>query len=184
MNSRLRINQTLTQHIQDEQQTENISNLNQDILYNKINDLVDRRNEIAHGSEEAVNNILGYSEIEKYIEFLEKYCQAIFEILNEEVIKQESVHNFQKIDKVISIFNNEILAFEVENCEIKIEDIIIVKTAESKFFKKTILEIQKDKIPHNQITINDKTNIAVRVEPIIKMNQQFFIKKMNQQRKI
>lgn len=180
LNNRLRINQTLTQHIQDEQQKENIAGLNQEILYNKINDLVDRRNEIAHGSEEAVNNILDPSEIEKYIQFLEKYCQAVFEIINEELIKQESLYKYQKIKKIIDVFNSKILAFEIENHEIKVGDTIIIRTAEGRLFKKTVLEIQKDKKPYSQLKIGKKADISVRLEPNIKKNQEFFIKKFNE----
>ena len=64
-----------------------ISRIEKDILYNKINDLVERRNQIAHGSEE-VDDLLSISELEPYIQFLEKYCQAIFETLFEQVIKE------------------------------------------------------------------------------------------------
>lgn len=178
LNEGLKRNQTLTQYIRDEQQIENISNLNTDILYNKINDLVEMRNQIAHGSE-AVDDILDHSVLENYIRFLENYCQAIFEILNEEEIKQESVHKFQKIENVIDIFRNEILAFEIENSEIKVGDILIVKTANGRFFNKPILEIQIDKVSYPQKTITTKINIAVKVEPTIKKNQEFFIKKAN-----
>lgn len=176
LNNGLKTNQTLIDYFKDEQISENIANLKTDSLYNRINELVDRRNEIAHGSE-AVDNILGYSVFEEYIQFLEKYCQAIFEILSEEIIKQESVHKFQKIEKVIRVINNHILAFEIEKYEIKIGDKIIVKTAEGRFFKKTILEIQKDNIRYDHIIIDEKTKIAVSVDPKIKKNQEFFYKK-------
>ena len=98
---------------------------------------------------------------------------------SEEEIKQESVHKFQKIENVINIFNNEILAFEIENYEIKVGDILIVKTANGRFFNKPILEIRINDVSYQQKTITNKINIAVKVEPIIKKNQEFFIKKAN-----
>ena len=71
------------------------------------------------------------------------------------------------------------MAFEIENYEIKVGDILIVKTVNGRFFNKPILEIQIDNVSYQQITITNKINIAVRVEPTIKKNQEFFIKKAN-----
>ncbi len=111
-----------------------IANTEKDILYNKINDLVERRNQIAHGSETL--DILGLSGLEPYIQFLEVYCQAIFETLVENIIKQESIHTFQKIEKVVKIFNSKILAFEIDNYTLKVGDMVIIETAEGRFSKK------------------------------------------------
>ncbi|MEY3401781.1 MAG: hypothetical protein RLZZ86_1396, partial [Cyanobacteriota bacterium] len=140
----------------------------------KINDLVERRNQIAHGSEE-VDDILSISELEPYIQFLEKYCQAIFQTLFEELIKQESIHIFQKIENVINTYGNKVLAFELENYTIKVGDMLIVETKESRFYKKPILTIELDKTEYRELTIIEKTSIGVSVEPKIKNNQTFYI---------
>ncbi|MBW4505143.1 MAG: hypothetical protein KME64_01270 [Scytonematopsis contorta HA4267-MV1] len=176
LNEELKKNRTLIQYFENDRGITNISNIDTDILYNKINDLVERRNQIAHGSE-TLDNILDISELEPYIQFLEKYCQAIFEILSEELIKKESIYTFQKIENVVKIFGNKILAFEIENYTIKVGDILIVETIEGKFFKKTILTIELNKKTHTELTITEKTNIAISVEPNIKENQKFYIVK-------
>ncbi|AFZ01947.1 MAE_28990/MAE_18760 family HEPN-like nuclease [Calothrix sp. PCC 6303] len=175
LNEVLKKNETLIQYFKDDRGITNISNTNTDILYNTINDLVERRNQIAHGSE--ILDILNISELESYIQFLEKYCQAVFEILAEEFIKQESIYTFQKIEKVIKIFGNRILAFEIENYKIKIGDILIIETIEGKFYKKPILTIELNNESHAEIIIMEKQNIAVSVEPSIKENQTFYIVK-------
>jgi len=154
---------------------DDISKKEKDILYYKINDLVERRNQIAHGSETL--DILGISGLEPYIQFLEVYCQAIFETLFEEFIKQESIYTFQKIEKVVQIFASKILGFEIENYTIKVGDLLIIETAEGRFYKKPILEIQLNNITHQELTISEKINISVRVEPKIKDNQTFYIAK-------
>ena len=151
-----------------------ISQTEKDVLYNKINDLVERRNQIAHGSE-TLDNILTISELEPYIQFLEKYCQAIFETLRQELIKQESIHGFQKIEKVIQIFSGKVLTFEIENYKINVGDMLIIETKEGKFYKKPILTIQVENEPYQEIQILEKTNIGISVEPKIKDNQTFYI---------
>lgn len=156
-------------------QSNQISNTDKDILYNKINDLVERRNQIAHGSE--ILDILGISGLEPYIQFLEVYCQTIFETLFEKFIKQESIHSFQKIEKVVKIFRSQILAFEIDNYTIEVGDMLIVETIEGRFYKKPILNIQLDKVTHQKLTISEKTNISVCVDFKIKENQTFYIAK-------
>jgi len=174
LNEELKKNRTLTQYFENDRGITNISNIDTDILYNKINDLVERRNQIAHGSE-TLDNILDISELKLYIDFLETYCQSIYEILFDELIKKESMYKFQKIEKVIEIYSKKILAFEIENYTIKVGDILIVETKEGKFFKKPIQTIELNKKPHTELIITEKTNIAICVEPDIKKNQTFYI---------
>ncbi|MBD2568548.1 MAE_28990/MAE_18760 family HEPN-like nuclease [Anabaena lutea] len=151
-----------------------ISRIEKDILYNKINELVERRNQIAHGSEE-VDDILSISELDPYIQFLEKYCQAIFQTLFEQVIKNESIHTFQKIENVIKVHYSKILAFELESYTIKVGDMLIIQTKDGRFYKKPILTIELNNERYPELTITEKTKIAVSVEPKIKDNQIFYI---------
>lgn len=175
LNEALNRNQTLTQYIKIEKQITGIANVNTDILYNTINSLVERRNEIAHGSE--ILDILSLSGLEPYMQFLEKYCQAIFEILVEEFVKQESMYTFQNIEKIINIFCNKVLAFEIENYKIKVGDMLIIETKEGNFYKKPILSIQLNNESYTELTAIEKTNIAISVDFNIKENQTFYIVK-------
>jgi len=172
LNDELLKNEELKNEIGLNQNT--ISRIEKDILYNKINDLVERRNQIAHGSEE-VDDILSISELEPYIQFLDKYCQAIFQTLFEELIKQESIHIFQKIENVINTYGNKVLAFELENYTIKVGDMLIVETKEGRFYKKPILTIELNRKEYPELIITEKTSIGVSVEPKIKDNQTFYI---------
>jgi hypothetical protein len=171
LNNELSKNEDLNNEIGLDKTT--ISQTSKDDLYNKINDLVERRNQIAHGSE--VLDILGISALEPYIQFLDKYCQAIFQTLFEQLIKQESIHIFQKIENLINTYGNKVLVFEIENYTIKVGDMLIVETKEGRFYKKPILTIELDKTEYPELTIIEKTSIGVSVEPKIKNNQTFYI---------
>lgn len=176
LNNELLKNEELNNEIGLKQNT--ISRRDKDILYNKINDLVERRNQIAHGSEE-VDAILSTSEIEPYIQFLEKYGQAIFEILVEQIIKQESIYRFQKIENVIKVFGSRVLAFEIEKYTIKIGDMLIIETQQRRCYKTPILTIELEKQQYSELTISEKTKIAVSVNFKIKDTHTFYIIKNN-----
>jgi len=152
-----------------------IKNTNKDILYAKINDIVDRRNDIAHGTE--IDNLLGSSELISYIDFLEKYCQAIFDVLMQEYLRLESKHKFQQVEVVHKVLQRSIVAFEIEQYAINQGDMLIVETADGSFYKKEILELQKDNEKYLTLSITSKEDIAVRVKPPINENCTFYIQK-------
>lgn len=156
-----------------------VANTEPNILYRKIDDLVDRRNAIAHGVD-IIDDILSNSILGDYIFFLEKCCHAIFEILEEEYMKIEAQHNYQKIEIVHNVWNNKIIGFELENYCIQVGDFMIVKTANHQYKRKIILNIQKDGKDYPSIEISKKTNIAVEVQPKVKKNCTFFLKKQKQ----
>ncbi len=135
--------------------------------------MVERRNQIAHGSD--ISDILDISALEPYLLFLGKYCQAVFEILSKEIIKQESIHKLKKIKRVIKVINSSILAFEIENKTIRVGDSLIIETVDGDFYKTSILSIQLDNQSYPDIEIADKREIGVKVDCRIKQNQSFYI---------
>jgi len=159
-------------------QNNNFENLNLEELFEKINNLVLLRNDIAHGN--VNDNILAMSEIQDYINYLSNYGKAIFHVLKDKKIQYELQHevesSYQQIQKVVDIYNNSILAFEVSYCNIRKGDFIIVKTSDGNLTKKEILNIEIDKIPCKSAIINNKINITVELEKNIKKNQIFYIK--------
>jgi len=154
-----------------------IANTKDDLLFEKINDLVTRRNDIAHGVN--IDNILGITEFDDYIKFLEKYGEAIFETLVEKEVEYEAEFLCQKITNVKKIFNNRILCFEIEHGNIKVGDCVIIENSNSYFFKKVILKIQKNRETFDEINVTKKTDVGLDLGGDIKENQIFYIKKLD-----
>lgn len=146
-----------------------------DELFTMIDDLVTRRNDIAHGVN--IDDILGITEFDDYIDFLEKYGQAIFETLVEKEIQYEALFSYTKISNIKGIYKQgSILCFEMESNKIKVGDNIIIKTTGDFFIKKEILEIQKDNQEFDELDITDKSDIGINLGGGITKNQIFYIK--------
>lgn len=124
-----------------------------------INDLVDRRNTIAHGAEET--QLLNFDDLKKYVEYLRYYLFAIYEvILSEQLAK--TIHQYKEIVP-IEVYSGKIIAFSIKNYKIKIGDYIIVKH-EDIYYKFKIIELEKDHIPYNELHIRRTlVNIGVKV---------------------
>jgi len=155
--------------------TKRISGTKKDLLYFIINDIVDRRNRTAHGAE--IDDLLDNPTLITYIDFLEKYCQAIFEVLMQEYLRLESTHKFQQIEVVHKVWEKSTLGFEIERYTVSQGDMLIIETTEGRFYKKPILELQKENVQYASLSITDKTNIAIRVEPPINNKCKFYIER-------
>jgi hypothetical protein len=73
------------------------------------------------------------------------------------------------------VFNNSILAFEIENKTIRVGDSLIIETVDGDFCKTSILSIQLDNQSYPEIEIVDKRQIGIKVDYRIKQNQSFYI---------
>lgn len=176
LNNELQRNEKFVAFLKEAGYGEQLALVNPETLYFKLNDLVERRNEIAHGADRT-DNILNINELQTYIDFSEQYIHAIFEILREMFIKNESEHLFRKIENVKGIAGDTILGFEIEDSTIQVGDKLIIQTAENRFLEKTILDIHLNGVSHKILNIKNKTVVSIKVSPKIKKNQMFFIQK-------
>ncbi len=143
--------------------------------FKQINEIVELRNDISHGSQ--VDTILNINEFEDYIFFLEKYGIAIFESILEKEIEYEANHIYEEVKDIINVYHKgSVLCFEIENTVISKGDFIIVKTADDHYLKKSILEIQKDNIPYDELEVSSKVSIGVNLGSGITKKQKFYIK--------
>jgi len=145
-----------------------------DVLYSKMNELVERRNLIAHGSER-IDDLLTPNLLKVYISFLEKYSQAIYQALEQSYFEEESTHKYQKIN-IIDVFNKSIIAFELDNYLIKEGEYLIIRTVEKSnnlFYKKAIISLQKDNESYSQLMLQEKTNIAIKIEGYLTIFVEF-----------
>jgi len=177
---RLKQNNTFSKYLKDKF-GQNIANKG-DELFNTIDELVNRRNYIAHGT--MIDDIT--SEFDNYIEFLTFYGKAIFETLIQKEIEYESIHLYQKIENIINIFKNSdtkiksILAFELNNNRIRENDFIIIKLENGNFYKQKILQVQEDGVNISGVEVLNKINIGINLDVnfnLEKNSQIFYIKK-------
>lgn len=146
-----------------------------DELFHLIDDLVMRRNDIAHG--EDIDDILNVSEFENHINFLEGYGKSIFQTLVEKNIEYEANHHYKKIDNVKGIFERgSILCFEINSNKIKKGDDIIIMLKDGSFIKKEIMEVQKDNQIFDSLSITGSENVGVNLGGGLSKSQTFFIK--------
>lgn len=147
-----------------------------DELFKLIDEIVERRNDIAHG--EDIVNLLNVTEFDNYVNFLEDYGRAVFQTLLERITEFEADFLYKEIDIIKGIFNGgSILCFEIENIVICKGDNIIVKLSDGGFIKKEILEIQIDNRNYDKLLVTTPKNVGVNLGGGLSNGQTFFIHK-------
>lgn len=138
-----------------------------------IDDLVERRNTVAH---KANYEIADSSVLLGHINALEKYGEAIFQALAGAIASKEiDIKKAVKIKNIIKIYNKSILCFNINNIEIKKGDSLTVKR-DGICLSKIINNIQVNKRNRKSIKIkNQSIDIAIQVAPTIKSNYEFYL---------
>ncbi|HOI83345.1 MAG TPA: MAE_28990/MAE_18760 family HEPN-like nuclease [Campylobacterales bacterium] len=142
-------------------------------LFKRIDNLVDRRNEIAHGAE---NIVIDNNEISEYIKFLKPYGRVVFSAINHEELKATVSEKCFKVDEndIKGVFCKNILGIAVTDYLIKLGDTIIIQSnGVFKTAKITNLQLRNQNI--KRIKRARKTNIGIKLDIEISKRNNFFL---------
>lgn len=116
-----------------------ISGLKNNALYNEkcfqlLDDLVERRNDIAHGVDDADDNVLSTDVLIEYADYIVALSKAIYSIVMEAYVKTtvfSQGKNTFCLGKPIKVFNSSIVCFNNNHAKISVGDTIVgVNTCE------------------------------------------------------
>lgn len=146
----IKLNDKLKQTQSFNTQTEN--------AFNKVDDLVQRRNEIAHGN---VQQILDTTEIVPYVDFVEKYLVSIGEIMKNEIEQLELLYK-KKYKCIIlndtKVFNGNIVGIpNGKELNFTIGDKIIIEKSNNIMTSGEVVNLKE--FEDNSVTIKLNYNI-------------------------
>jgi len=135
--------------------------------FNKIDKIVDLRNEIAHGN---ISTILDSSELMPLIGFLKKYfssiCESTNKYLNEIILEYNLGFKSYSLGKTV-LFGKKIIGFTYKDkFRLNVGDKIIVKTNKNRIFESLVLEKRMN-----------KNKCTVKLNKYLKEEYQYFIVK-------
>jgi len=149
-------------------------------LYEVIDELVERRNCIAHGM--MSDDILSTNRILEICTFTKTFAESLDIFLNVEILKRlfdESVHTSKKTFKkleTINVFNKEILCVKSNNLNISKGSNIIVESANvPSYYEAKILSIQVQGDEIESVTSEQSINIGLKLDKRIKITNSFYV---------
>jgi hypothetical protein len=143
-------------------------------LFKAIDDIADRRNEVAHGTK--VLNLLTPELILEYCVFFQSYSESLFHCLTDKVLNQKVSVKSTPI-KLITVIRNSILCFDASDVELTCASKIIVerKSVYPNFITVNIEEMQVDGNVVKSVKLEDKINVGIKVDKHITNNNNFYL---------
>lgn len=139
-----------------------------------VEDLVERRNVIAHGSE--VDEILSINILDEYAQYLSFLLKAIYRSLLKEffniVISDKKMGN---LGTAIKVYNNCIVCINSNHKLIRKGDTLIAKNIKGHLKWGKIQSIQIEKENVNEIKEDQSINIGMKVDFLAKENYTYYI---------
>lgn len=141
-------------------------------LLQPIDDLVERRNQVSHG---VINDDIESTDLLKErCDFVAAFGSALYDLMLQEVLKyQINLASTQKLGKPIAVFNDSIVCFENNNCQIAIGDVLAADTGNmQKPFRYSYIDgLEINKTPHSKIIVTELIKFGVKVS--FKANEQY-----------
>lgn len=144
-----------------------------DVVFYRLNDLANRRNDVAHGS--FVDDILSRDLLRTYVDFIEAYGEGLALVVYERTLPF-LLERAVGLGTPLRVINNRIVCVDFPAGQLAVGDMLIAKTADtSRPFKGgPIKEIQQNSVSLNTVSGGDGVQIGICVEFGAKQNQEFY----------
>jgi hypothetical protein len=152
-----------------------VENIKIDEAFFYLDDLAERRNEVAHG---APSEMLNNTRFLDYITFFEAYGLALYEVVYESTLPYIVKHHGIELGPPIAVYNSKIVGISVSNRTVQVGDLLIAQTANTArpYLASEIQSLHVDKTAYKEVPANpDGVDIGMRVTFNAKDNQSFFL---------
>jgi len=143
------------------------------IIFSKINQLVDWRNEVAHGA--PIDNIISNEMLLDTINFIESYGTALNNVIISDTLPFLASYSAIPLGEAEKVIDNRIICIYLYNAKITIGNKIIAKgpSNDYKLGKVTDLEVNHQK--HEIIKSSEKIGVGIEVNFYAKPNMEYYL---------
>jgi hypothetical protein len=132
-------------------------------VFSCLNDLAERRNDVAHGN---VQEILSLDILEDYIDYHERLCAAIYDVVISAAVGVVASQKGKCLGKPIAVFDHRIVCITMRNTPVSVGDTLISEAGHGPcpFASGEIQEIQVSHSRCDSVGSWPWINVAMRVE--------------------
>ena len=125
-----------------------------------VNDLVMRRNQVAHGD---MNNAIRPSDLLPYCEQVKAYCVSIAELLYESFVGYVAQGSGVDHGKPISVFNNNIVCIQTRGTVLMLGTQLAIQRTDESWYYAEVLGIQMDHAEIEQTPAGEDVAVGLRI---------------------
>lgn len=144
-------------------------------FYTILEDIVERRNYIAHGND--VDDILSLNILEEYVEYIRRLIETMYRIVRKNLYNIQYKNN-EKINLgyPIAVYNNSIIGLYNNNNPLRVGMTIFSRNANTgKMQYGKIVDIEKDRKKLTSVDENENVLIGIKVDFKAKSNCEYGI---------
>jgi hypothetical protein len=144
-------------------------------LLTPIDDLVERRNSVAHG---IIDDIETVDLLIERCRFVSTFVEALYDLLQQEMLRVEILcGHCQPLGRPLNVFNDHIVCFESEKCTVAIGDRIVAATGDAlmPFRWSAVINLEVDRTRHQTLDINSTTRFGAEVAFNARKNHDYFL---------
>jgi hypothetical protein len=143
-------------------------------IYAILNDLADRRNEVAHGQP---SELLSNEILLDYVAYIRAYSTALHEAVYCDALLIEARLRAVTLGAPIAVYDNKIVCVELKDTPIKVGDVLMAETGFSMrpVVAGEILELQINKTAVHDVPASASVKIGARVDFHAKENYSYFL---------
>ncbi len=144
-------------------------------LLQPIDDLVERRNQVAHG---VIDDIESVELLKERCQFVATYAAALYDVFAQEVLRYEVERpTAQRLGKPLAVFNRQIVCFESSQCTIAVGNVLVAATGKSMepFRHGAILSLEVDHVRYGELAISQPTQFGVLVPYRARPEYEYFL---------
>jgi hypothetical protein len=147
--------------------------LQDSVLFFRLEDLADRRNDVSHGSGGA--DILSREIVRSYIDFIEAYATGLGSVLFEKYLPL-TIPFAQPLGAPITVIDGRIVCVDLPSGELAVGDILIAETREGQrpFRGGVIRRLERDRIAVDRVDGGADVKVGIEVDFAAKRNHRFF----------
>lgn len=161
-----------TEYLRQANPDRDITRMKPEDAYYYMNDLAERRNEVAHGSS---SDTLSNDILLEYVKFFENYGTALYQVIREEALPFEVRYQSLPLGNPIAVYDNKIVCVYIQDMAIKVGDTLIAETPKNRYVSGDIQEIQVEHVSYQEVNASSKIAIGMRVNFKAKSNHKFYL---------
>lgn len=151
-----------------------------DRCFHRLDDLIERRNDIAHGVDDADYNILSTDVLFEYAHYVVEIAKSIYSIVLCEYVKITILSggsNVLCLGRPISVFNNSIVCLNSRGYKISLGDIIAGMNTQNQVRVGEIESIQIDRKPVTYTSTENSCDFGAKITFHANENYDYYIVK-------
>ena len=151
---------------------EAIERLSNAVVLKDLDDLAQRRNEVAHG---APATILANESMLSRVSFIEQLGAAMFAVTDAELVRYLAIHACDPLPSPIAVYGKSVVCFPLEAVSLRVGSRIVTRSPTGEIRHGEVVRIELDGSPLPEVSAPPPVQVGLELNFVVKKTYDFFL---------